>query len=621
MAIANILRPNFGAQPTPADIGFSPALESSYVGPIGVALIASRDPAGERWAPRWLERAGLLPVLVHNAADFHVACQQHEPSVILLEASLADEDGQPLLNRLLSAGGDTPIVALCANGKETRSALDAGADDVMRRPYDWQIVARRARSMARVYSTGAELDTLRSALNEALARADGVKKSLRQASRMDAITGLPNRHKFREILSGALTGHTHSRGGQVAVFAVGLERFGVINDALGSAAGNQLLAAVGRRIQAGLADVASVPHSGMQMVTAAAGRLGGVRFGVLVTQVGSIDLGRIRDKLTEHLREPFPSAGGPVFVSAAMGAAVAPRDARTADRLLQCAESALMEAKRRGGGFCQLNAGLPSNSSRKLQLENMLRAALVQQQLTVAYQPLVDLTSGAVVGAEALLRWQHPEEGPISPGEFVPVAEDAGLMIPIGKFVLRTVCAQMRGWQDGGGPPIRVAVNIAQCQLMSGDLVGTVRDALQDHGIAPQQLELELSERGLVSREPEVIAQLEALKALGVRLSIDDFGAGDTALSYLKDLPLDTVKLDRLYVSGELSTGREQAVARGLAALGRSLELTIIGEGVETAEQADMLRSWGCDHYQGFLFAPAIPGDEFRQRYFNRPAR
>ena len=188
-------------------------------------------------------------------------------------------------------------------------------------------------------------------------------------------------------------------------------------------------------------------------------------------------------------------------------------------------------------------------------------------------------------------------------------------MTPIGGFVLHTVCAQMRRWQDSGAGRVRVAVNISLCQLLSGDLVPTVCEALQANDIRPEDLELEISERGLVNQDPEILNQLEELKALGIRLSIDDFGAGDTSLTYLKDLPLDTLKIDRLYVSGDLSTGREQAVARGLAALGRSLDLTVIGEGVETAEQADMLRDWGCDHYQGFLCAPAIPGQEFLERY------
>ena len=615
MAIANILRPNFGAGRATTEWTNTIALEDSYVGPIGVAVIASRDAEGQRWAPRWLERAGLNAILVQDAAALHHACSQHEPSVILVETGMADEDGQPLLPRLIKRGGDTPIIALCANTRETRSALDAGADDVMRRPYDWQIVARRAKSLARVYSTGAELDVLRESLKQALARADGVRETLKQASRTDAVTGLPNRHKFRQILSGALTGPTERNGGEVAVFAVGLERFGVINDALGHAAGNNILAEVGERIQAALADVALVPHDGLHMVTAAAGRLGGVRFGVLVTHVEAIELEWIRDKINEHLGQPFSTSNGPVFLSAAMGAAVAPRDARTADRLLQRAESALMEAKRRGGGFFRLNAAAPSDSSRKLELQNMLRAALVQEQLSVAYQPLVNLANNAVVGAEALLRWNHPEEGNISPAEFVPVAEDSGLMTSIGEFVLDTVCAQMRQWQNDGAGRLRVAVNISLCQLLSGDLVSTVCDALQAHDIQPDDLELEISERGLVNRDREIVDQLDELKALGVRLSIDDFGAGDTSLSYLKDLPLDTVKIDRLYVSGDLSTGREQAVARGLTALGRSLDLTIIGEGVETPEQADMLRDWGCDHYQGFLCAPAIPGDEFAKRY------
>jgi diguanylate cyclase (GGDEF)-like protein len=610
MAIANVLKPDFGSRTsTGSELSQTQSLDTGQFA-LPVALVATRDSEAAHWAPRWLERAGVMANLVGDSVALRNAIAEEQPDILIVDAGLADTDGKPLLPRLIQSVPGTPIMALCANAKETRLALDTGADDIVRRPYDWQIVGRRARSLAGAHSTALELDVLRASLKEALARADGVKESLKQAARTDSVTGLPNRHKFRQLVAGALTGRT----GQAAVLAVGIKRFGVINDALGHAAGNSLLAEVGKRIQAALADVALVPTDSANILTAAAGRLGGVRFGVLVNQTEPAQLRRVREKLVEHLGQPFSTPTGPVYLGVTIDRALAPRDASTADRLIQCAETALQQAKSRHVGFYQQQALHSASASRKLELERMLREAMIENQLSVAYQPLLDLSDGRIIGAEALLRWSHPEQGPISPAEFVPIAEDAGLMTPIGRFVIDTVCDQMRRWREAGAPRLRVAINISLCQLLSGDLVPTVCRALDTHGITPEDLELELSERGLMNQSPDVLAQLDELKALGVRLSVDDFGAGDTALSYLKDLPLDTLKIDRLYVSGELSTGREQAVARGLAAMGQSLNLTVIGEGVETQDQADMLRDWGCHECQGFLYAPALPADQFLNR-------
>ena len=241
----------------------------------------------------------------------------------------------------------------------------------------------------------------------------------------------------------------------------------------------------------------------------------------------------------------------------------------------------------------------------------MLREAIRNDDLELAYQPITDTATGAVVAAEALLRWHHAEEGAMSPSDFVPVAEKTGLMREIGEFVIRTACAQLRSWLDAGMPPIRMAVNLSLCQLLRGDVASLVEEALHEHRLDPGSLEIELSERGVLNRRPEVIAQIGRLKDIGVRISIDDFGTGEAAIGYLKDLPIDVIKIDRSYVSGSSRTERDEAIASGMVALAHRLKATVVAEGVETPEQLEMLRSWGSQECQGFLFSPAVPPTEF----------
>jgi EAL domain-containing protein (putative c-di-GMP-specific phosphodiesterase class I) len=229
----------------------------------------------------------------------------------------------------------------------------------------------------------------------------------------------------------------------------------------------------------------------------------------------------------------------------------------------------------------------------------------------LSYQPLTDVASGRMLGAEALLRWQRPDKSYIPPDEFVPIAEECGLMIRIGEFVLDQACRQLKAWQLDGFPSFRMSVNVAKCQLMSGEFVDTVQRTLKKYAVDPICLELELSERGVLSGDYDVINQLHELKQLGVRLSIDDFGTGDSAIAYLKDLPIDVVKIDRSYISGLAANGKDAAITSAMIALGQRLNLTVIAEGVETSEQLEILLNLGCDEYQGFHLSPAISSDKF----------
>jgi EAL domain-containing protein (putative c-di-GMP-specific phosphodiesterase class I) len=243
----------------------------------------------------------------------------------------------------------------------------------------------------------------------------------------------------------------------------------------------------------------------------------------------------------------------------------------------------------------------------------LLRGALENNQLVLHYQPLVDFKSGRIVGAEALLRWDHPDLGRVPPLEFIPVAEETGLIVPIGSWVLHSACSQLKRWIDEGLPPIRMAVNVALCQLQKGDFAPIVRDVLDDVGLDPRRLELELSERGVLRSDPEIVHQMNEIKAMGVRLSVDDFGTGQSAIAYLRGFELDVLKIDRSYVKNLERNEDDVAITSAIVAMAHRLRLAVIAEGVESEEQSRVLKEWGCDEFQGYLFSPALPAAEFRR--------
>ena len=243
----------------------------------------------------------------------------------------------------------------------------------------------------------------------------------------------------------------------------------------------------------------------------------------------------------------------------------------------------------------------------------MLRKSLECHEFTLSYQPLVRVEDGRFVGAEALLRWNHPELGRVPPLDFIPVAEETGLMVPIGAWVIRTACEELKSWIGAGLPPMRMSVNVALCQFLRGGLTEIVDGILKDVGVPPELLELELSERGVLRGSTEIIRQLNDLKSLGVRLSVDDFGTGNSAIAYLKGFDLDVLKIDRSYIRGILKNDDDAAIASAMVAMAHKLNLTVVAEGIEHEEQLELLRAWGCDEFQGFMVSPPVPSDEFRE--------
>lgn len=581
----------------------------------GIALLITKDSLSLQWAPRWLQHTGLDVRIARTPEEALGIASATRPSLMIADAGLMTEDMTPLLRSLRQIHGkDVPLIGLCASDAQVATAVDADVTDIVRRPYDWQVITRRAVAAIRAHETLDKLQQARERMDHMNSAVTAVERERAKAAGLDVLTQLPNGERFRSLLHKAI-GVPGAKVNDVGVLVMGLDRYRLVNEAVGRQNANRLLGSYADRLRECLRDKDVIGGADCGAVTAVAARLGGARFALMISNAQTAEIVRVRQAILEQLEQPFEVAGQSIYLTASIGAAIFPRDNTTADGLLHCAESAMLEAQESGTGFEYFTRPADSSSLRLLNLDRMLREAMHNNDLQLAYQPITSTDTGKVVGAEALLRWHHAEEGTISPADFVPVAEKTGLMQEIGDLVIDAACKQLRGWIDSGMKPIRMAVNLSLCQLLRGDVVSVVEKALSDNRLQPSWLEIELSERGVLNQRPEVMREICRLKAIGVRISIDDFGTGQAAIGYLKDLPVDVIKIDRSYVSGATRSARDEAIASGMVALAQRLNATVIAEGVETAEQLDMLRSWGSQECQGFLFSPAVPAAEFLSRF------
>jgi diguanylate cyclase (GGDEF)-like protein len=439
--------------------------------------------------------------------------------------------------------------------------------------------------------------------NEQLERANA---QLEHAATHDSLTGLPNRLLLMDRLAQA-TAHSERYTRGFAVLVVDLDRFKSINDSLGHLAGDQMLTEVARRLSALLRKADTLA------------RLGGDEFVLVLNEIASArDAESVASKVLAGLAAPVMLSGIEVQISASIGISVFPQDGVNADSLLKHADAAMYHAKKNGRNAFQFFAPVMNVFAReRLELESGLRRALVQGEFELHYQPKVDIGTGRIDSAEALIRWRHPKRGLTAPSGFIPIAEETGLIVPIGEWVLREACRQAHAWHTRGLRPLRIAVNLSAQQFKQKSLITTVRNALTAAGLEPGYLELELTESAVMHDAESSIQVLRQLSTLGVRISVDDFGTGYSSLSYLRRLPLDKLKIDRSFIR-EVAASRDDAeIVRAIISLAHSLHLKVIAEGVETAEQLSFLRGLGCDQYQGFHCSPPVPVDEFERLLSN----
>ena len=420
----------------------------------------------------------------------------------------------------------------------------------------------------------------------------------------DGLTGLANRTLFNELLANAIE-RQRRYGGTFAILFLDLDRFKTINDSLGHEGGDQLLKEMATRLRTYVraSDVLA--------------RFGGDEFVVLVNQVKDRDTAALVARHLLHLTlKPLPVADQQCRVTASIGIAMYPDDAPDAATLLKRADMAMYRAKDEGkNGFQFYSPDIGALSERRMRIESGLRDAVARGEMTLHYQAKVDMASGDIRGAEALLRWTNPELGSVPPSQFIPVAEECGLIVPLGHWALLNACAQTVAWLRQGLPPISMAVNLSPRQFQDPNLVESIKQVLAETGMPPTLLELEITESVMLHDIEMAVQKLVAIRNLGVRLAIDDFGTGYSSLSQLKRFPIDSVKIDRSFIRGIPQDRDDMAITEAILALGKTLGVTIVAEGVETVEQQAFLKRHACHEMQGFYFSRPIPPEEFERFY------
>lgn len=424
----------------------------------------------------------------------------------------------------------------------------------------------------------------------------------------DPLTGMPNRLLLRDRFEQATVLAKRDRTG-AALLYLDLDNFKLINDSLGDVYGDKLLVHVATRLKACLRETDTIS------------RQSGDEFIILLNNVA--DLGMVEiiaENIIEAFVEPFHIDGHALNTSTSIGISLLPGDGKSLDVLLKNADIALYHAKESGRNtFRFFSEEMNRDALQHMQLQGQLRNSLKNKELLLHYQPQVDIASGQIIGAEALLRWQHPELGLVAPAKFIPLAERSGLIIPIGEWVLNEACRQAKIWNASPAlPPMVMAVNLSALQFKRGNLIETVINALERSGLPAGQLELELTESILLQDMDVVMKTLRRLKEIGVKLSIDDFGTGYSSLSYLKRLDVDKLKIDQSFVRDLIEDQDDASIVKAIIQLGHTLQLTTIAEGVETSAQLDILRSNGCDQFQGYLFSRALPAEAFSSRFITK---
>lgn len=556
------------------------------------ALLLSLDREAEGRLKRHLDRTPGPAVEIEADDGVHPPrrlLRQSALDVVLVDLTGRKGDRTEIVVRLREMAVDLPVLVLVDryDPNEAETVLGLGVQEVL-------------------VCTGARATGLRRALRHALERHRVVADLLEGRHRAefvathDPLTQLPNRVLLRDQLGRALAAASRS-GRQLAVLFVDLDRFKSINDTLGHAIGDDLLAQVGERLA----------NTTRRADTVA--RIGGDEFVLIVEGFeGDRAPSTVAEKVLERLAAPFSLLGRDYWIGASIGVAVFPRDGSEPNELLRNADVALYQAKAQGrNAYRFYNESMNREVRQRLELETRLRRALQCDELRIVYQPVVEVSTGRITGVEALLRWRDPEYGDISPEAFIPVAEEGGLIVSLGEWTMRKAFCQLREWRESGiATDLKMMINLSAYQLERDGLRGTISAALWDHDLRADDVSLEVTESALMRNEERAVETLSDLKKMGFGIALDDFGTGFSSLNYLKRFPVDTVKIDRAFVRDLAFDSDDAAIVAAVLSIARQLELNVVAEGVETLEQRDFLREHLCPEIQGFLYSQPVPPEE-----------
>jgi diguanylate cyclase (GGDEF)-like protein/PAS domain S-box-containing protein len=590
--------------PFPADSVSYPIVEHDVM--VG-SVLTLKDERFRKRAEKDRQRTlSLLSATIESTADGVLVVDKHGKEALLFNQRFLDlwQVPEPIVKAVSETRDDGPLLAYvttqCKDSevfyhkvRELYSQPDLESIDIIELK-DGRIFERFTKPQRIGGITVGRVWSFRD-----ITKRKQAEERLHYLANFDPLTGLPNRTLFSDRLSQALQrALRHKRS--VAVLFLDLDRFKNINDTLGHAFGDLVLKNVSERLAACIREGDTVA------------RLGGDEFVLILDNLAQEEDTRlIAQKVLSTLSSPFSVEGHEFFITTSIGIALYPNDGNTYESLIKNADTAMYRAKEKGkNNYQHYSPALNAKISERLAMETHLRRALERNEFELHYQPLVAPAWGRVIGVEALLRWKRPGVGMIPPSDFIPLAEETGLILPIGEWVLQTACAQNRAWQSAGLPPIRVAVNLSGGQFQQQHLVEDIAAILHETGLSPEYLELELTESIIMKSTEATVTTLRRMAELGIRISVDDFGTGYSSLSYLKRFPVSTLKIDRTFV-GDLTTDPDdKAIVKAIITLAHSLKLGVVAEGVETREQLQFLQSLQCDYVQGELFSKPVPADK-----------
>jgi diguanylate cyclase (GGDEF)-like protein len=520
-------------------------------------------------------------------------------------------DGLQTIEKIWTVDADVQVVICSAHSDYdwTEVVSRLGHADkllIIKKPFEPIEVLQCASALTRKWQNERivrrQVDILEQVVSARTEGLEAANKQLRHLATHDVLTGLPNRVLLDDRLTQAIV-HSQRNGELLALLMVDLDRFKLVNDSLGHRAGDELLQETARRL------------SGVARAIDTIARIGGDEFVMIMNPIATReDAELLAQRVIEALKPTMRIAGVDIHTSPSIGIAFYPADGTTMEALIAHADAAMYSAKQRGRNNAQCYApGMDTQSHDKVLLQSDLHEALALNQFELAYQPKVDVKSGAVHSVEALIRWRHPQRGLISPNDFIPLAEDCGLIGPIGQWVVNEACRQAKAWQRAGLPAVRVAVNLSASQFRQKNLLATIRQALNEAQLDPTYLEVELTESAVMTDPEESVTILEQLSKMGVLVSVDDFGTGYSSMSYLRRFPIDKLKIDRGFISEIMTRPDDASIVRAIVSLAHSLRLKVVAEGVETGDQLDFLKSLGCDQYQGFHYSTAVTPAAFEE--------